>query len=935
MSVSPDPSLRALTGCGCCEGVAVTTPVRIHNRPGLSAVAYRVGTHARFKQSLLARLSSAKYPALGGLTTREDDDFSIGLLDAWSAVADVLTFYQERIANEAFLRTATERFSVLEMARLIGYRLDPGVAASVHLAFEIESAPGAFGQALATGNQVQAPPQTPPDVTIEAGVKVQSIPGPDEDPQVFETVESIQARVEQNAIKPRLIRPQPVSTASEQVLLRGTTLNLNPGDLVLIKQDDSAVVKPVVKVTLDDTTDSTHLLFDDPPAEFPPFQRATGSPQTIDGFLSQFASSAGERAVPLSADVIGSVVQGRWKVTDLNALIDLQNWDRDQAIRMLREATKRSDLSSEIYTFRQRTKVFGYNAPKKVTYTGAGPPETPDKWGEWDPETLGSSPPSGDPEDSNKLFLAESNEQIVPGSYIAIQKGSAAPEVYQVTAVRVRPRTAYGISAETTDLTLDQSWWDPVTDGFSVIRTATVYAESKALEPAPLPITDTIQQETASSEALDGENVEESQLPTAVVLDQAYLGLTVGQTVVLTGVRTDLEGVTDSEILTIEQVWIEEGFSVLEFNQNLKGRYQRDTVALMANVALATHGETVEEILGNGTASQSFQRFILKQPPLTYVGGTTPSGSQSTLEVRVNDLLWKEEPTFYGRGPEERIYVTQLDDDGDTAVIFGDGIQGARLPTGQANVKAKYRKGIGLGGLVQAGQLAQLMTRPLGVKSAVNPMSAEGAEDANTLDHARRNAPTTVLTLDRIVSLQDYEDFARSYAGIDKALATWAWTGESRGVFLTVAGPNGAEISEGGKTHTTLMETIAAQGDPNVLLVIRSFRQRLFRVTGTVTLKADRLVEAVQPEIEKKLRRRFSFNERQFGQPIPLSEVIAVIHEVDAVKWVDIDLLHRSDEPPDRHAVLSADFPRPGATELLPAELLILDPAPLDLEVRL
>jgi predicted phage baseplate assembly protein len=935
MSASLDPSLRGLSGCGCCEGVAAQTPVRIHNRPGLSAIAYRVGRHSLFKQTLLARLSSAAHPALSGLTTREDDDFTIGLLDAWSAVADVLAFYQERIANEAFLRTATERFSVLEMARLIGYRLDPGVAASVYLAFEIESASGAFGQALATGNQVQAPPQQPREVTIQAGVKVQSIPGPDEEPQTFETVESFQARAEHNAIKPRLTQPQPVSTASEQVLLRGATLSLNPGDFVLIKQGNSVpAVKPVVKVTPDDETDSTHLLFHDPPAAFPPFQRVTGAPQTIDGFLDQFASSSGQGTVPLGAGVIEKIVQSRWKLADLKTLIELQNWDGDQFIRMLREETQRSEPSAEIYTFRQRTKVFGYNAPKQATYADRGTPNPPDQWAEWDLETVGSSPPSADPEEANKLFLAESNKKIVPGSYIAVQKGSAAPEVYQVTAVRLRPRTAYGLSAETTELILSASWWNPSTDTFQTIRTATIHAESELLELAPLPISDHLEQETAASEVSGGQD-EEGKLPTAVVLDQAYLGLKLGQTVILTGGRVDLEGVIGSEVLTIKQVWIEEGFSVLEFNQNLEGKYRRETAALMANVAPATHGETVEEILGSGNASLPFQRFTLKQPPLTYISAATPSGSQSTLEVRVNDLLWKEAPNFYGRGPEERVYVTQLDDDGNTAVIFGDGIQGARLPTGQTNVKARYRKGIGLGGLVLAGQLSQLMTRPLGVKSALNPLPSQGAEDPDNMEHARRDAPTTILTLDRIVSLKDYEDFARSYAGIDKALATWISRGESRGVFLTVAGPDGAVISEAGQTRKALMEAIAAHCDPNALFEVRSFRPRLFRVAGTIKLKPDRLVEAVQPEIETKLRRHFSFHERQFGQPVPLSEVIAVIHQIDAVKWVDIDALHRSDEPPGWHPILSADFPRQGAAQLLPAELLTLDPAPVELEVTL
>ena len=114
------------------------TPAVIDNRPGLTAIAYRVGTHSRFKASMLARLSDPDLSELKALKTREDDDFSIALLDAWASVADVLTFYQERIANENYLRTATERNSILQLACLIGYKLRPGVAASVYLAFTVE-----------------------------------------------------------------------------------------------------------------------------------------------------------------------------------------------------------------------------------------------------------------------------------------------------------------------------------------------------------------------------------------------------------------------------------------------------------------------------------------------------------------------------------------------------------------------------------------------------------------------------------------------------------------------------------------------------------------------------------------------------------------------------------------------------------------------------
>ena len=104
--------------------------------------------------SLHAALSSSRHPApLAGLRTRDDDDFTIGLIDAFACAADVLTFYQERIANESYLRTATERVSLQEMGKLIGYRLRPGVAAETWLAFALETRPVAARQSAAGARQ--------------------------------------------------------------------------------------------------------------------------------------------------------------------------------------------------------------------------------------------------------------------------------------------------------------------------------------------------------------------------------------------------------------------------------------------------------------------------------------------------------------------------------------------------------------------------------------------------------------------------------------------------------------------------------------------------------------------------------------------------------------------------------------------------------------
>ena len=127
---------RHACACGC--GAITSTPLPLYNRPGLSSLSYRVGTYADFRATMQRDLSDAALPALAGLRTREADDPAMALLDAWAVGADVLSFYQERIANEGYLRTAIERRSVLELARLVDYRLRPGVAASVYLAYTVE-----------------------------------------------------------------------------------------------------------------------------------------------------------------------------------------------------------------------------------------------------------------------------------------------------------------------------------------------------------------------------------------------------------------------------------------------------------------------------------------------------------------------------------------------------------------------------------------------------------------------------------------------------------------------------------------------------------------------------------------------------------------------------------------------------------------------------
>ncbi len=382
------------------------------------------------------------------------------------------------------------------------------------------------------------------------------------------------------------------------------------------------------------------------------------------------------------------------------------------------------------------------------------------------------------------------------------------------------------------------------------------------------------------------------------------------------------------EAVTLQRVTVEGGYTVVELARALAHAYVRDSVIIIANVAEATMGESTEEVLGSGDAAVPYQRFPLRQPPLTYVSAPTASGAESTLKLYVDGVAWHEVPALYGQGPGDRVFITRLDDQGATTVEFGDGRAGARLPTGAENVLARYRKGIGLAGQVGAGKLSLLLHRPLGVKGVSNPLPAADAADPEHEDEARRNAPLRVLTLDRVVSLQDYEDFASAFAGLAKALATSIRDASGEYVLLTIAGPGGAVVDPASVTGTNLGLAIVAQGDVGARFELRAFRPALFELAAKLALDPDHLPERVLPAALDALGAAFSFERRGFGQPVAQSEVLEVLQGVDGVVGADLDRLARLDrEPsdPDLSTRLWAAVPQSGDDPLLGAELLMLD----------
>ena len=364
------------------------------------------------------------------------------------------------------------------------------------------------------------------------------------------------------------------------------------------------------------------------------------------------------------------------------------------------------------------------------------------------------------------------------------------------------------------------------------------------------------------------------------------------------------------------------------FTSSLRQQYKRDTVTVYANVARATHGETIHQILGSGAAGQTHQHFSLKHAPLTFTGADNESGAEASLQVRVNDLRWHEAGTLYQAGANDRDYVLRVDDDGAGTIQFGDGRHGARLPTGQDNVRAVYRKGIGAAGNLQVGQLSQLLTRPLGLKSVSNPLPSAGGVDADSADNARRNMPLGVRTLGRAVSIQDYEDYARAYTGIAKAQARVLNTRAGRAVFITVAGDNG--IQPPAATLAKLLDAIKQNGDPLARCTLAPYNPATFHLALRIKRDPDYESEKLKATVEAALRAAFAFDARDFGQIAARSEIIAVAQEVDGVLGVDLDRFYTGTTPALEERLIPAAATVDALGNGVAAELLLLDPAPLD-----
>ncbi len=202
-------------------------------------------------------------------------------------------------------------------------------------------------------------------------------------------------------------------------------------------------------------------------------------------------------------------------------------------------------------------------------------------------------------------------------------------------------------------------------------------------------------------------------------------------------------------------------------------------LSVLFDLLKVSRGKTVaNEVLGSGNATiTTGQEFVLQKSPLTYLqssDSTSGVGYKSTLQVWVDGVQWKEVPSFYAQEPDAHIFVTREDENNLTHVQFGDGVNGARLPSGVNNVIATYRYGSGAES-PDPGSLTVILKSWPGLKSILNPVQPGGGADPDPPQQIKQYAPQSVLTFGRAVSADDYQVIAAQAPGVARARSYWTW----------------------------------------------------------------------------------------------------------------------------------------------------------------
>ncbi|KAF5409210.1 MAG: hypothetical protein Udaeo2_05710 [Candidatus Udaeobacter sp.] len=402
---------------------------------------------------------------------------------------------------------------------------------------------------------------------------------------------------------------------------------------------------------------------------------------------------------------------------------------------------------------------------------------------------------------------------------------------------------------------------------------------------------------------------------------------------------------TNAQVTSIE--WMPEDalpfpFCLSGFTDEEHGAQFRDDLSIVrGNIVLADHGLTIagESLgtvpdplfvlppdLGADRCHRPPPRFArprfrpaLQRKPLTQSSAydaTLPAGASLLVKpdgvlpwIRLDSVLgadppepWHPQRDLLGSAADATEFVVEIENDGVTSLRFGDDEYG-RLPEPGTIFEATYRVGNGTAGNIGAETLAHIVTNEA-ISTVRNPLPATGGIDPETMDQIRRDAPQAFRTQKRAVTEEDYAHTAELDRSIQRAAATFRWTGSWHTVFLTVDRFDGLPLTNDFETQ------LRAEIEPYRMaghdLEIDSPRYVPLEIEMFVCVKPDYFRSDVGAALLEIFSSRTLADRRKglfqpdfftFGQTVYLSPLYAAAQAVDGVASVQIATFQRQGLP--------------------------------------
>jgi hypothetical protein len=279
-------------------------------------------------------------------------------------------------------------------------------------------------------------------------------------------------------------------------------------------------------------------------------------------------------------------------------------------------------------------------------------------------------------------------------------------------------------------------------------------------------------------------------------------------------------------------------------------------------------------------------------------------------KLKLDEIEWKPVRDLLDSGALDPHFVVEIEDDGTPRLRFGDGRLGAR-PLESSAFTAKYRIGNGAAGNVGAEAIAHLFTKDAALRAETrlvrNLLPAGGGIEPETTGEVRAYAPAAFRTQERAVTEADYAAVTERHAGVQRAIATFRWTGSWHTVFITVDRLGGVAMDD--DFEDSIRRHVERYRMAGHDLEIDGPRYVSLEVGMHVCAAPDYFRGHVKEELLELFSNRalsdgrfgvFHPDQFTFGQTVYLSPLIAAAQAVPGVMSVQVNQFHRQGTPDNK-----------------------------------